>query len=184
MQSSAKQPRAQPDSVKDGLRAGTRRLILMRHAKAVEEDVGGDHARGLSERGVADAAKLAVWLKEQGLAPDVALCSTAKRTRETLGIVAPNVATILSDRLYLASVGEMLALAQSTDDANETLLMVCHNPGAHGLLAHLVGEYANEADADKLLLKFPTSACAVMDFNVSSWRDIAEHGGRLVALRY
>ncbi len=184
MQSSANATPTQPDSTRHGLRTGTRRLILTRHAKAVEEDVGGDHARGLSERGVADAAKLAMWLKEQGLVPDAALCSTAKRTRETLGIVAPNVATILSDRLYLASVVEMLALAQSTDDANQTLLMVCHNPGAHGLLAHLVGEYANEADADKLLLKFPTSACAVMDFDVASWRDVAERGARLVNLRY
>lgn len=184
MQSSVKQPQAQPDSARHGLRARTRRLILTRHAKAVEEDVGGDHARSLSERGVADAAKLAVWLHEQGLALDAALCSTAKRTRETLGIIAPNVPTILSDRLYLASVNEMLALAQSTDDAISTLLMVCHNPGAHGLLAHLVGEYANETDADKLLLKFPTSACAVMNFDVASWRDVAEHSGRLVRLRY
>jgi len=78
----------------------------------------------------------------------------------------------------------MLSLTQGTDDAIETLLLVCHNPGAHGLLALLVGEYANEADADKLLLKFPTSACAVMDFNVSHWREVASGGARLLRLRY
>lgn len=184
MQSSAMPHATQPDSAKERLRTGTRRLILIRHAKAVEEDIGGDHTRTLAERGVADAKALGAWMAEQGLTPDVALCSTATRTRQTLGLVAPNVPTILSDKLYLASVGEMLAQVQAADDAVETLLLVCHNPGAHGLLAQLVGDYANEADADKLLLKFPTSACAVMDFNVNSWRNVAAHGGRLVSLRY
>lgn len=146
--------------------------------------MGGDHTRALAERGVADAAALGAWLAEQGLKPNSVLCSTATRTRQTLGLVAPNTPTILSDKLYLASVGEMLAQVQSTDDAIETLLLVCHNPGAHGLLAQLVGDYANEADADKLLLKFPTSACAVMEFSVASWRDVAAHGARLVSLRY
>jgi len=69
MQSSAKQTATQ------------RRLILIRHAKAVEEDVGGDHARALAERGKADAAALGAWLLEHGLWPDAALCSTAARTR-------------------------------------------------------------------------------------------------------
>ena len=146
--------------------------------------MGGDHARTLAPRGKADAAALAVWLAEQGLVPNAALCSTATRTRETLGLVAPNTPTILSDKLYLASVGEMLAQVQGTDDAIETLLLVCHNPGAHGLLALLVGDYASDADADKLLLKFPTSACAVMEFNTASWREMAAHGARLVSLRY
>lgn len=150
----------------------------------MEEDVGGDHARPLSERGVADATKLVTWFHEQGLAPDAALCSTATRTRQTLGIIAPNVPTVLSDRLYLASVGEMLTQVQATDDAIHHLLMVCHNPGAHGLLAYLVGEYANEADADKLLLKFPTCACAVIDFTATSWKDVTAHTGRLDSLRY
>lgn len=164
--------------------ATQRRLILIRHAKAVEEDVGGDHARALAERGVADAQALGAWMVEQGLTPDAALCSTAARTRQTLALAAPNTPTILSDKLYLASVNDMLTLVQGTDDAVNTLLMVCHNPGAHGLLAQLVGDYVNEADADKLLLKFPTSACAVMDFDTSSWQGVAAHSGRLVKLRY
>jgi phosphohistidine phosphatase len=198
----------------------------------VEEDVGGDHARALAERGVADAKTLGSWMLEQGLKPDAALCSTATRTRQTLAIVSAsfqnlvipaqadsqrseerrsqisgeasarverdsrlrgnddkknvptNIPTILSDKLYLASTTEMLTQIHATDDAVSSLLMVCHNPGAHGLLAQLVGEYADEADADKLLLKFPTSACAVMDFNVSTWRDVGAHSGRLVSLRY
>lgn len=150
----------------------------------MEEDARGDHARHLSERGQRDAAALGQWLNEQGLRPDLALCSTATRTRETLAALGETIPTILSDKLYLASAGDMLAAIQSTDDAVTTLMLVCHNPGAHALLAQLVGEYANEADADKLLLKFPTSACGVMTLPVASWRDVLPESGRLMQLRY
>ncbi len=157
----------------------------MRHAKAVDEDVGGDHARGLSPRGQADAAALAVWLKEQGLMPELTLCSTASRTRQTLAAIAgPQWPVILSDRLYLASVGEMLSQIQATDDAVNTLAMLCHNPGAHALAGLLAGEYANEADADKLMLKFPTAACAVIDFDAAHWREVKAGAGLLRVLRY
>jgi phosphohistidine phosphatase len=86
--------------------------------------------------------------------------------------------------LYLASANEMLTQIQATDDAMTTLMVVGHNPGCHALAGMLVGEYANEADADRLMLKFPTSTCAVMEFAVGSWKDVAAESGRLVVLRY
>lgn len=163
-----------------------RRLILIRHAKAVEDDPAGDHARPLNERGRKDAEALAGWLQQQGLAPDLVLCSTANRTRETLSILSQkrNWPTILTDKLYLASSGEMLNLIQSTDAAVNTVLVLCHNPGAHALLALLVGSYAQESDGDKLLLKFPTSACAVIDYQAENWRGILPNRGHLAHLRY
>lgn len=161
-----------------------RRLILIRHAKAVEDHSAGDHSRPLSPRGQADASGLAGWLTEQKLVPELALCSTAARTRETLSLITRNVPTILSDRLYLASPGEMLLQVQSTDDAVRTLMMVCHNPGAHALLALLAHTYANDADADRMMLKFPTSACAVLEFDAARWQDITPESAMLAHLRY
>lgn len=161
-----------------------RRLILIRHAKAAEDQGSGDHARPLSDRGQADAEALGLWLEAEGLSPQLALCSTAARTRQTLGRITHKVPTILSDRLYLASPGEMLAQVQATDDAVSTLMMVCHNPGAHALLALLVGHYANEVDADHMMLKFPTSACAVLEFNIAHWQDISPESATLTQLRY
>lgn len=161
-----------------------RRLILIRHAKAVEEDVAGDHARGLSERGRGDAAELGEWLAAQKLAPELALCSSANRTRETLAALGKNIPTILSDKLYLANTNEMLSQIQATDDAVSTLMLVGHNPGAHGLVAALVSDYEHDDDADKLLLKFPTAACAVMQFDAASWKDVLPETAMLKTLRY
>ena len=169
-----------------------RRLILVRHAHAVTEDEGGDHARALSAQGVAQAAALGDWLRAQSWLPEAALCSTAARTRQTLGILAeslraagacPFLPTQLSDRLYLASVGDLLAQIQAADDAVETLLVVCHNPGAHGLLGLLVDEAATDADAEQLLLQFPPSACALLTLPATHWRDVAPQSARLEVLR-
>ena len=161
-----------------------RRLILIRHAKAVEEDVAGDHARGLSERGQADAAALGQWLGEQGLMPNLVLCSTATRTRQTLAALGSNIPTILSDKLYLASANDMLAQIQATDDAVHTLIVVAHNPGTHALAGLLVQDCSNDDDADTLLLKFPTSGCAVMHVAAARWKDVAPTSAHLVKLKY
>lgn len=160
-----------------------RRLIIVRHAKAVEEDAGGDHARPLAPRGQEDAVALGDWLAAHAR-PDVALCSTATRTRETLAALGSNIPTILRDKLYLASAGELLAQVQSADDAAETVVVVAHNPGLHGLLGMLVETYAQEADAERVVMKFPTAACAILTFPVTSWQEIAPQMGRLEALRW
>lgn len=161
-----------------------RRLILTRHAKAVEEDTGGDHTRPLSSRGQADAAALGVWLREENALPDQVFCSTATRTRQTLAAIGGNLPTILRDKMYLASAGELLAQLQNADDAVHTLMLVGHNPGMHGLLALLVGEYADEKDADRVIMKFPTAACAILRIEAASWKDVAPQSAVLEKLRW
>lgn len=161
-----------------------RRFTLIRHAKAVEEAAGGDHARPLNPRGLADAQALAAWLPGVGVAPQQVLCSTATRTRQTLETLGLSASVTLTDKLYLASVSEMMSLVQATPATVTDLMLIGHNPGIHGLLAHLVGEYADEADVDRLMLKFPTSAAAVLHVTLADWADLAPHSATLEFLRY
>ena len=49
---------------------GTRRLVIMRHAKA-EATAPSDHERALASRGNTDAEAAGRWLGEQGITPDV-----------------------------------------------------------------------------------------------------------------
>ena len=62
--------------------AEPRRIVLFRHAKADWPPVA-DHERPLAERGRMDAAVAGRKLADTGIAFDLALCSTADRTRET-----------------------------------------------------------------------------------------------------
>lgn len=165
-------------------KATQRRLILVRHAKAVEEDTGGDHGRPLNPRGHTDAEGLGRWLHKEKLMPEQVFCSTATRTRETLAALGDNLPTILRDKMYLASAGELLAQLQNADDAVRTLMLVGHNPGMHGLLALLVGEYDHETDAERVIMKFPTASCAVLRLEAASWKDVAPQSATLEKLRW
>src|SRR6516162_11200968 len=59
-----------------------RTLVLFRHAKSAWPDVP-DHERPLASRGIRAAPVMGRWLRDAGLVPDLVLCSTARRARET-----------------------------------------------------------------------------------------------------
>src|SRR5690606_23086922 len=124
-----------------------RRIVLLRHAKADWPQVA-DHDRPLAERGRRDAPKAGRWLAGAGVTPELTLCSTARRCRETWKLVAPELPrrprTVYDERLYEASLGELIAVVNGVDDEIRDLMLVGHNPGIHALAEALGGE----ADGD------------------------------------
>ncbi|MFI9049999.1 SixA phosphatase family protein [Streptomyces sp. NPDC053427] len=160
-----------------------RRIVLLRHAKA-DWAQESDHERPLADRGRRDAPVAGRRLAGAGIVPDLTLCSTAARTRETWKLAVHELPqrpkTVYEERLYEASLGELIALLNETSDDVGDLLLVGHNPGMHALADALSGE----ADGDLLPRMnrsgFPTAAMAVITFT-GSWKSV-EHGvGRLVA---
>jgi phosphohistidine phosphatase len=91
-----------------------RQLLLMRHAKSSWDDPKlADHARPLNARGRAAAASMGGEMRRLGLAPDVVLVSSARRTLQTLEALKPWDDTPLvepMDRLYLASGEQLLGV--------------------------------------------------------------------------
>ena len=161
-----------------------RRITLIRHAKAEDDGVTQDHARALNARGLNDAAELGAWLKSHDAVPQVVLCSTAKRTRQTLEQLGlEQTPVLLTDRAYLATAEELLALLREMDDAVTHVGVIAHNPGLHQLAASLAGTYAKREDEDRLLLKFPTSTCAQFTTDAAAWQALMPQGARLEQLR-
>jgi phosphohistidine phosphatase len=139
------------------------RLILLRHGKAESvAATGGDFERGLTDRGRRDAALIGRVLAEAGIAPDLALVSSARRARETWDAVSPTFphARVENARvLYLASSEQLaLAVAGATEPVS-TLIIVGHNPGLHDFAMALHG--AALGAGNPLADGFPTSAAAV-----------------------
>src|SRR5258706_16430518 len=60
-----------------------RQLIVMRHAKAGELPGGPDIERALRPRGSRNATAAGQWLAGRELVPDLVLCSSARRARQT-----------------------------------------------------------------------------------------------------
>ncbi|MEO3775763.1 histidine phosphatase family protein [Micromonospora sp. B11E3] len=128
-----------------------RTLVLVRHAKAEPPGDGPDADRGLTTRGRADAAAAGAWLARHALLPDVVLCSTARRTRETWHGVAMGMTGSPDEAgpagsapvvryeaaVYEARPGDLLTLLRSLPTHAETVLLVAHNPGVSLLSALL-----------------------------------------------
>ncbi|MFI6940644.1 SixA phosphatase family protein [Streptomyces sp. NPDC050418] len=151
-----------------------RRLVLLRHAKADWPQIS-DHERPLAERGRKDAPSVGRRLAESGIAFDLAVCSTAARTRETwklaVGELPHRPRTVYEERVYEASPGELIAVLNETQDDVADLLLIGHNPGMQALTEILAGSADDEVLARLNRRGFPTSAMAMLTFK-GSWKSL------------
>ncbi|CAK0774305.1 phosphohistidine phosphatase [Azospirillaceae bacterium] len=160
-------------------------LFLMRHGKAVQDDsVENDHERSLTPRGVRAARRVGRAIAKDGLRPDFFLCSSARRTVETLDVVADVFsfakAPILQEpQLYLCGCNVLFDRVQALPEQYNSVMVVGHNPDVH-LLSQLLIHSGDAGLMESLLRKFPTAGCAVLMFSVEQWREIAPYTGRFV----
>jgi phosphohistidine phosphatase len=158
-----------------------RRLILLRHAKAVQSSGEKDRARVLTQRGRDDAVRAGQWLRAHGFSPDLALVSDAARTRETAELVlrelgrAPHVR--VDPKLYLAEPWGLFRAIRSAPQGCRTLLLIGHNPGMAELALALTGS-ADPAARAQVLGGFPTAGLALFTLD-DEWADAGERSGRL-----
>lgn len=148
-------------------------LTLLRHAKAeTGSSTQDDKARGLTERGVKATEYIGRYMREKALSPDKVLCSSAIRTTETLmkieRVYNHTLPVEYSDKLYLASAGEILNVIASVDAGVHHLMVVAHNPGVHELCLKLARD-GDEKLIDKMAIKFPTCALATFKCHTPDW---------------
>ncbi|MCO6416302.1 histidine phosphatase family protein [Siccirubricoccus sp. KC 17139] len=166
--------------------AQMRQLLLLRHAKSSWDDPGlSDHARPLNARGRRAAAAMAQAMRDLGLAPDVVLVSSARRTLQTLEALTPFEGGALvepMDALYLAPWQQLLDAIRTAPPTARSLLLIGHNPGLHELALALAGAAAAGSpggDLKRLAEGYPTGALA--EFTIAAgWDRLEPGGGRLV----
>ncbi|RZU28356.1 phosphohistidine phosphatase [Streptomyces sp. BK022] len=162
--------------------AEPRRIVLFRHAKADWPQVS-DHERPLADRGRTDAPVAGSRLADTGISFDLAVCSTAVRTRETWKLAVPELdhrpKTVYEDRVYNASPGELIAVLNETPDDVRDAILIGHNPGVHHLVEILAGTAEGDAGERMNRRGFPTSAFAVLTFD-GDWKDLEPGKATLV----
>jgi phosphohistidine phosphatase len=162
-----------------------KRLLLLRHAKSSWGDPGtDDHERPLNRRGEKSADRMGAWLRAQRIAPDLVLCSTSRRTRQTLDALMPfhgeTPPVELLPALYLAGAPGILERVRAVADSVKCLMVIGHNPGFEQLAQSLAAEGEAEALA-KLTEKYPTGALADLRFTVTRWKAVGPGQGGLAA---
>ena len=158
-------------------------LSLLRHAKSSWKDPTiADHDRPLNTRGTAEAPVMGKAMAEHGLDPDLVLCSTARRTRDTLQLVLPELKTepkiVYEDGLYHGTAQEMLDLLHEVAPSVNQVLLVGHNPELQSFALDLIGSGAKHLK-DRLEAKYPTAGLVVLRFQAGAWKDIAVNSGKL-----
>jgi phosphohistidine phosphatase len=158
-------------------------LLLFRHAKSSWATPGqDDHERPLNGRGRRAAALMAGWMLREGWRPDLVLCSSAVRTRETVAIAMQTlpIAQLLTESgLYLASAARLRQRVREVDDAVARLMLVAHNPGIEELARAL--DPGGAAEGSGPHAKYPTAGCAWFRSDARSWRSLFEQAPVLVA---
>ncbi len=157
---------------------------MLRHAKSSWDDANlPDRLRPLAPRGVRAVGALARHLRTTAVAPELVLCSPARRAVQTWEGVAPGVppgtALEIDEAIYHAGGDELLARLQDLPSRVGSVLLVGHNPGLQDLAVDLVGSGDPEL-RERLVTKFPTGALATLEVP-GDWHDLTWGAATLLA---
>jgi phosphohistidine phosphatase len=161
-----------------------RTLYVLRHAKSSWNDPTiPDHDRPLAPRGRRATKVITKYMIGRGITPELVLCSSAVRARETLaGIeraLGPYVEVRVEDQLYGASGGALLRRLHLVGDHVTSVMLIAHNPGLGDLAVGLVGTGGRRL-LTKLADGLPTAALVVIRLSPDKWSDIGWGDAELV----
>jgi len=144
-------------------------LTLFRHAKTERRsDSGLDFDRRLMDRGQDDSRRMGAEIGRLGLTFDLILSSPAARAAETAELAG--LSPRYDQRIYEASAGDLLSMAQQTADEADRLALIGHNPGFERLASRLLGGS----------IDMPTGSLVEISLPIDSWRDAGDGNGQLV----
>lgn len=149
-------------------------LYILRHAKSSWKDQTlPDIERPLNKRGRKAAEAIGGFLKKKRIRPDLVLCSSAVRARQTAEIVmeaaklSPEIQ--FDERIYEAGSEQLLELVRQIEKSRKRVLLVGHNPGLEEFLELLTGTVKT----------MPTGTLSKVVFKMSNWAGIADEAGTL-----
>lgn len=147
-----------------------KKLLLMRHAKSSWKDSEiPDHERPLKKKGQKDTEEMGKLLKSKDLKPDLILCSTAKRAKETAEIMAKTCKCekdiVYLDSLYMAEPSDILNAIRDQGKDHKTVLVIGHNPGMEAFLQIINGGVES----------LPTASIAYVGAQLENWKDLGKH---------
>jgi len=165
----------------------TKFITLLRHLKSSWEDPAlEDFDRPLNLRGEAAGPLVRDALATRTPAPDLILCSTARRTRETLALVGeafPESPRRFLDSLYRAKVADLLVQIAGLPETVGSVLVVGHDPSLKETVLHLAAAPFNSTQFEirhRISRKYPTGGVALLALYLDRWSAISPGCGEMV----
>ena len=141
-------------------------LTLVRHAKSSWKDSSlSDRDRPLNKRGERDVPIMAKRIVAAGIRPSLIVCSPAVRAWTTAKAIASEIGYPIEflqreNKLYLASLDDLLDVLVSQDNGFNSLMLVGHNPGLTTFANYLSPGITNNV---------PTAAVVSVNFDREDW---------------
>jgi phosphohistidine phosphatase len=155
---------------------GVRQLFVLRHAKSSWGDPAlSDHDRPLASRGRNASKLLAGHLRRERIEPELVLCSSALRARETLELVDPAGERVIEPELYTATPGSLIERLKQVTEQVASVMVIGHNPTLQRLVLTLVG------GDDRVEHRFPAAALATLELDCP-WSELGPGRAKLTAL--
>jgi phosphohistidine phosphatase len=146
-----------------------KKLYFVRHAKAVQDNIGlTDFDRPLTEKGAVDAQLISGLLHREKVIPQLIISSPAVRALSTAVIFARNFhypisAIRIEESLYESSADNYMKHLQLTDDKLQTIFLFAHNP--------TITEAAN-LFIDDFIENIPTCGVTGLSLAIDSWKQL------------
>lgn len=154
-------------------------LFLLRHSKSSHAitDVE-DLLRPLNGRGYNDANTVAAYLAKFKQQPKQIISSPAIRAYTTAVIFAQHLKISiekihLQQNLYFTGKSQILKAIKALDNQHDNFMLVGHNPDFEDVLQAFI--------KNKTAL-MPTTALAILNFDVKKWIDVNHSNCKLVQL--
>ena len=154
----------------------TRTITLIRHAKSSWNNPSlSDFERPLNKRGIHDAPRVGAALQQAGVSFDRVLCSDAKRARQTLSLLGPEIEideAIIDYRhdMYGASADHLFSCITEQSDSIYDIALIGHNPGMESLANSL---------AEGPVGSMQTCCVVHMEFESDKWTGISRAAGKI-----
>lgn len=153
-------------------------LLLMRHAKSDWNQPGlDDFSRPLNDRGRKSAPRMAQWLEETQLIPNIICCSKAVRAKQTCellistwskkNLVLPEI--IWYESMYLAPP-HLLMQCAGEHAQSPRVMLIAHNPGMEVLASELSGQELEMPTAAIVCFESEQSVTDMSSFASTRWR--------------
>jgi len=149
-----------------------KKLLLIRHAKAVHDLSFDDFERPLRSAGIRDAELMAERLKSEKIIPQILVASPALRTLSTANIFSEFLSLPRPQediRIYDANRLTLLDVITQLDNKHDFVGIVGHNPTMEQVSHYLTGE----------LFDYPTCAIALIEFELDSWELVSAGTGNM-----
>lgn len=161
-------------------------LLLLRssrHRTADESKLANYHYP-LTRRGELAAISIGGYMVKKAYAPDLVICASPTRTRQTLAHIwpqLPHAPELIHDfRIHLARGDGLLQQLHQIDNKFSKVLVISIAPGICDLAKMLCRPKTGAPDP--FAQELPPSTLAVFKCDVSSWTEISSAGGDLVEI--